>query len=97
MRYQYTPINNRYDGSKVYRTTYYPVIPNDPSDTYIIASEQQYLDSLAKKYYGDEQYWWVIANANNLGNGRLSIPVGKQLRIPGNLPVIMQLLRTLNA
>jgi hypothetical protein len=96
MRYQFTPIEKRYDGQNVYRTTYYPNIPTDPSDIYIIASEQDYLDSLAKKYYGDEAYWWIIANANDFGNGKLSIPVGKQVRIPGNVPLIMENLKRVN-
>lgn len=96
MRYQFTPIQKRWDGNRVYNTTYYPVIPFDVNDIYITASEEDYLDSLAKKYYGNEGYWWVIANANNLGNGRLSIPLGKQIRIPGNLPQIMQDLKEAN-
>jgi hypothetical protein len=96
MRYQFTPIQKRWDGNRVYATTYYPVIPPDVNDIYITASEEDYLDSLAKKYYGNESYWWVIANANGLGNGRLSIPVGKQVRIPGNLPQIMQDLKEAN-
>jgi phage tail protein X len=96
MRYQFTPIQKRWDGNRVYATTYYPVIPPDVNDIYITASEEDYLDSLAKKYYGNESYWWVIANANGLGNGRLSIPVGKQIRIPGNLPQIMQDLKEAN-
>lgn len=96
MRYQFIPINKRFDGSKVYKTVYYPVIPIDYSDIYITSKEGDYLDSLSKKYYKDESYWWVIANANNLGNGKLSVPVGKQIRIPGNLPRIIQLFKDLN-
>lgn len=96
MRYQYTPTVTRFDGSKVYRTTFYPDIPYDDSDIYITATEQVYIDSLAKKYYGDESYWWIIANANNLGKGKLSIPAGKQIRIPGNPSSIMRLLKSAN-
>jgi hypothetical protein len=51
---------------------------------------------LAKKYYGDESFWWVIAQANNLGKGKLSIPLGKQLRIPGNVSQILNNLKNLN-
>lgn len=97
MRYQFTPVTKKFDGQRVYSTTYYPVIPNDPSDIYIIAGEKDYLDSLAKKYYGDESYWWIIANANDFGNGRLSIPVGKQVRIPGNVSQVIQNLKQLNS
>lgn len=96
MRYQFTPLKRRFDGNNVYKTTYYPNIPRDPSDIYIIVSDNDFLDSLAKKYYGDESYWWVIANANSLGMGKLSVPIGKQLRIPGNLPIILQNLKQVN-
>lgn len=96
MRYQFTPVYKRWDGKNVYRTTYYPIIPESIDDTYIIASESDYLDSLAKKYYGDESYWWVIAQANNLGKGKLSIPQGKQLRIPGNVSQILNNLKEVN-
>jgi len=96
MRYQFTPVYKRWDGKNVYRTTYYPIIPHSIDDTYIIASEVDYLDSLAKKYYGDESFWWVIAQANNLGKGKLSIPQGKQLRIPGNVSQILNNLKNFN-
>ncbi len=96
MRYQFTPVYKRFDGKNVYRTTYYPIIPESVDDTYIIASESDYLDSLAKRYYGDESYWWIIAQANNLGKGKLSIPQGKQLRIPGNVSQILNSLKDLN-
>lgn len=96
MRYQFIPTETRFDGSKVYKTTYYPVIPRDVTDIYVTSKEGDYIDSLSKKYYGDESYWWIIANANNLGNGKLSIPPGKQLRIPGNLTRVIQLFKDLN-
>ena len=96
MRYQFTPVYKRWDGKNVYRTTYYPIIPESIDDTYIIASEVDYLDSLAKKYYGDESYWWIIAQANNLGKGKLSIPQGKQLRIPGHVSQILNNLKNFN-
>lgn len=96
MRYQFIPTITRFDGSKVYKTTYYPIIPTDPSDIYITSNEGDYLDSLSKKYYGDESYWWIIANANNLGNGKLSVPAGRQIRIPGNISRIIQLFKEIN-
>ena len=96
MRYQFTPVYKRYDGKNVYRTTYYPIIPESINDTYITASEADYLDSLAKKFYGDESYWWIIAQANNLGKGKLSIPLGKQLRIPGDVSQILNNLKDYN-
>ena len=63
----------------------YPSIAVDSSDFYIVTNETMYLDSLAFKYYKDTSLWWIIALANNLGKGRLSVPAGLQLRIPGNV------------
>jgi nucleoid-associated protein YgaU len=96
MRYQFTPTEKRWDGKNVYRTTYYPIIPESYDDFYITVSESDYLDSLAKKYYGDETLWWIIARANNLPGYKLSVTTNRQLRIPGNISVIMNRLKQLN-
>jgi len=96
MRYQFTKTGKRYNGNTVYKSTYYPVILPNPDDIYIITNESDYLDSLAYKYYGSESFWWVIARANNVGNGRLSVKAGMQLRIPRNITKIIQDLKTLN-
>jgi nucleoid-associated protein YgaU len=69
MRYQFTPTEKRYDGKLVFKTTYYPNIPETEDDIYITASNEDYLDALAKKYYGDEMYWWIIALVNNISDG----------------------------
>lgn len=39
------------------------------------------LDRLSNKFYGDDQYWWVIALANSISYP-LGIAVGTILRIP---------------
>ena len=96
MRYQFTPTEKRYDGKNVYRSTYYPEIPESIDDFYITVSEVDYLDSLAKKYYGDESLWWVIARANNLPGYKLSIETNKQIRIPTNVSQILNQLKNLN-
>ena len=96
MRYQFTPTKKRYDGKNVYSTTYYPNIPESDSDIYIIASESDYLDSLAKKYYGDESLWWIIARANNLPGYKLSVDSSRQIRIPTNTSSIMNDLKRVN-
>ena len=96
MRYQFTPTEKRWDGKNVYRTTYYPIIPESYDDFYVTVSESDYLDSLAKKYYGDETLWWIIARANNVPGYKLSVTTNRQLRIPGNISVIMNRLKQLN-
>jgi hypothetical protein len=96
MRYQFTPTEKRYDGKNVYKTTYYPTIPESSTDFYITVSEADYLDALAKKYYGDESLWWIIARANNLPGYKLSIDVSRQIRIPSNVSNILNQLKNLN-
>jgi hypothetical protein len=81
-------IGTRYDGKRFFLTTTYPAIAIDPSDIYIIASTADYLDKLANQYYKDATLWWVIAQANGI-KGTLSPTPGHQLRIPGNINLIL--------
>ena len=45
MRYQFTQTEKRYDGKMVFKTTYYPNIPESDDDLYITASNEDYLDA----------------------------------------------------
>lgn len=95
-RYDTTQEMKRWDGKRVYLTTLYPVIEPQESDAIIISNEGDYLDTLAYTYYGSPEYWWVIALANNLGKGRLSVPPGIQLRVPTNINDIISQFNNLN-
>lgn len=88
-RYDSTPMFARFDGKKVFTTTKYPIIQPQDGDAIIITNDTDNLDNLAYTYYGDPTLWWVIALANNLGKGRLSVPGGLQLRIPANINQIL--------
>jgi nucleoid-associated protein YgaU len=88
-------VGTRYDGKRFFRTTTYPTIPLDSSDTYIIVTSADFLDSLANKFYQDPTLWWVIAQANGL-KGTLKPKVGSQLRIPGNISLILSNFSTAN-
>lgn len=46
------------------------------------------LEIIAHKYYGDEEYWWVIALANRIIDP-FAIPVGTTLHIPTEVKVIL--------
>lgn len=96
-RYSNADITNRYDGKRVYKSIIYPSVPIDPSDVYIVTNETMYLDSIADKYYKDVTLWWIIALANNIGKGRLSVPAGIQLRIPGNVLKILNDFKLINS
>jgi len=95
-RYGTTPIRTRWDGKRVYKTTYYPIIIPQDSDSIVISNDGDYLDTLASTYYGDPSLWWIIALANNLGKGRLSVPQGLQIRVPSNINSIISQFNTLN-
>ena len=95
-RYSSTQTGNRWDGKRVYKTTKYPIIEPQNRDVIIISNESDYLDALAYKYYGDPTLWFIIALANNLGKGRLSIPPGIQLRIPIDINSILIQFNSLN-
>jgi hypothetical protein len=80
----------KYKNRELYRTILYPLIPPRISDLYIIPNENDRLDLLAHKYYGDVRYWWIIAQANHLGKGSLRVKPGIRLRIPIDKNSILQ-------
>jgi hypothetical protein len=94
--YSSVAIDKRFDGKRVYKTLIYPVIEIDPMDIYIVSDQTMYLYTLAQKYYNDVSNWKLIALANNIGKGRLSVPPGIQLRIPMNLTKINDDIKRLN-
>lgn len=88
-RYNDIPKKSRWDGKQVLKTTHYPEIPVSDNDIYIVTDETDYLDTLAFEYYSDPTLWWVIALANNIGKGRMSVEGGLQLRIPLDIQKIL--------
>ena len=96
---------NRYDnievqkdkkGRRFRKTTLLPIIEPHIDDIYIIGQVGDRLDNLAFKYYQDSSLWWIIARANNIGNGSLTVPIGIQLRIPQNQFEIIDEYKELN-
>jgi nucleoid-associated protein YgaU len=97
---RYNPQSNvktRYDGRRFLGTRLYPNIAEDESDVLYITNDTDYLDTLAHKFYKDKSLWWIIALANNLGNGRLSVSGGIQLRIPTRIDNIITKYNKINS
>jgi nucleoid-associated protein YgaU len=90
-------IKKRWDGKRYFGTRLYPNIPVTSSDMYVVTNESDTLDNLAFKYYKNPSLWWIIAQANNIGKGKLSVPVGLQLRIPINITTILNNYTSLNS
>ena len=82
-------------GKNVYKTVLYPKIRVSDNDVYIFAKQNDRLDLLAKKYYGDVNKWWIIAHANKI-KGTFFLPEDTQLRIPMDINSIINDYRDLN-
>ena len=55
-----------------------------------ICSEQERLDILAGKKYGDGRLWWIIAACSGIGWG-LQVPPGTRLILPNKLSEIARI------
>jgi hypothetical protein len=89
------------EGNKVLpiqKSTRYPELPKDVNDTYAITTDGDRLDLLAQQFYGDVNLWWIIASGNPdiIPQNSLSIPVGREIRIPYNVSLAKSLFNTLN-
>lgn len=95
-RYQNIPVVKGSNEKRVVKFVIYPPIPRTVEDIYIITNPGDRLDLLAYKYYENVNYWWILAEANALGKGTLSIPAGTQLRIPANYLTLVSKYEQLN-
>lgn len=67
-----------------------PNIPDDDSDRFVRMKQQHLgrLDLLAYHYLGDPNFWWVIADVNNILDQFTDdvdaggLPIGETIRIP---------------
>lgn len=84
-------------GERYYLNNLYPQIPFSPNDTYVITVFGDRLDLLAFDYYGDASLWWVVASANALPGDSLYPEPGMQLRIPANLPSVLNTYNSVNS
>lgn len=81
---RYDDITTRSLEDITYRgTTVYPEAAPSEEDYYVISSTGDRFDVLAKEFYGNQTYWWVIASANpTVRKDTMWIEPGIQLRIP---------------
>lgn len=84
-------------GRRYYKNVIYPNIPLSPDDIYVITSTGDRYDILAKQFYGNSSFWWVIASANNSKKDGLIVEPGIQLRIPVDATSAVNLFEELNA
>lgn len=83
-------------GNQYYTNNLYPEIPVSDQDDYVIAVLGDRIDLLAFDFYGDVALWWVIASANSLPGDSLYLEPGTQIRIPSDVPGIINQYRQAN-
>ncbi len=88
----------RDEGTRFYRTTTYPVVPNNPNDIFIVTEFGDRLDSLAFKFYKNSSLYWIIYSANPdiLRADQLYLPAGVQIRIPVDIQTVLSVFDNLN-
>ena len=95
-RYEDITIVKTEEGKRYQKSVQYPLMERKLTDIYIIGARHDRLDNLAFKYYEDARLWWIIARANNIGKGNLTVPIGAQLRLPQDYLQIIQEYNILN-
>tara|TARA_R110000868_G_scaffold313411_2_gene574387 strand:+ start:109 stop:405 length:297 start_codon:yes stop_codon:yes gene_type:complete len=95
-RYKDMPIKIGENKKRVGMSIIHPPIPRTIEDIYIRTAPGERLDILSRRYYGNVQYWWIIAEANAIGKGTMYVPNGTLLRIPANHLEIESIFREAN-
>ena len=83
-RYARTQVKMDKSGMRVYSTTYYPMIQLNNNDKFIRTKDGDRLDTMAYRFYKDTSLWWIIAKANGI-RGKISLEIGKVIRIPSDI------------
>jgi len=96
-RYENITIVKTEEGKRYQKSVQYPLIERKTNDIYIIGARHDRLDNLAYTYYNNSRLWWIIARANNIGKGNLSVPIGAQIRIPKDPISIVKEYNNLNS
>ncbi len=96
MRYDNAKILRDRDGNRYFRPSIVPNIPLQDSDIFMVPRVGDRFDTLAQKYYGDSTFWWIIAKANELSDGKLALDPNQKIRIPMNIDAILDSVRLSN-
>jgi len=96
-RYNFTGIKiDKNTGSRVLKSTLYPEIRISDGDKFVYPLPGDRLENLAHRYYGDSTLWWIIAKANDIRDGSFGFKADVKIRIPSNVPRIINDLRIIN-
>ena len=97
MRYTNSKIKKDKDGKRYYKPTIVPNIPIKDSDIFVFPIFGDRFDTMAQRYYGDSNLWWIIAKANELSSGQLAPTTEERLRIPTVIDDILEAVNLSNS
>ena len=75
MRYKSNVIKKDRNNVRYYKPRIVPNIPIKDSDIFIYPLYGDRFDTLAQRYYEDSNLWWIIAKANEIGNGKIALNI----------------------
>ena len=90
MRYRNNIIKKDKDNVRYFKPRIIPNVPIKDSDIFVYPVYGDRFDTLAQRYYGDSNLWWIIAKANEISDGRISPDPFVKLRIPTEIEDILQ-------
>ena len=88
-RYKNAIISKDKNGIRYYRATILTAIPLKDSDQFVYPKSGDRFDTMAQKYYGDSNLWWIIAKANNISGGQIGLDPEKKIRIPIDIQSVL--------
>jgi len=97
MRYKTAKIRKDKDNNRYYKPTIVPNIPIKDSDIFVFPIFGDRFDTMAQRYYGDSNLWWIIAKANELSSGQLAPTTEERLRIPTVIDDILEAVNLSNS
>lgn len=59
-----------------------PIVPESPNDIQHTVKDEETLQNIAFRYYGDSGKWYIIAEANKILNPFKELEMGTLIRIP---------------
>jgi len=96
LSYIRTRINS--DKKPYYRALKYPEITPSINDLYVITTVGDRLDLLADQFYGNVDYWWIIATTNPdiVRRDSFNLKPGLEIRIPADFQSIIEEFERIN-
>ena len=98
MRYETVKIKRDLNGVRHFSPSYVPNIPIKDTDIFVYPLYGDRLDTIANRYYGDSNLWWIIANANPdiVRRDSYSLKPNLEVRIPSNITQILKSFEKIN-